>query len=83
MSIRSIPLPDGQKIGIQYSKDVYDPNYSSYRDTIGLTYECIKEVNPSRFIDVGCGSGVIGLAIKKLFPLLDVCLLYTSPSPRD
>ena len=74
MSIRSIPLPDGQKIGIQYSKDVYDPNYSSYRDTIGLTYECIKEVNPSRFIDVGCGSGVIGLAIKKLFPLLDVYL---------
>jgi len=72
--IKKISLPDGSTIGIQYSKDVFDPNYSSYRDTIGLAHECIKEVNPSRFIDVGCGAGVIGLAIKKLNPFLEVIL---------
>jgi methylase of polypeptide subunit release factors len=72
--IAKIPLPDGSTIGIQYSKDVYDPNYSSYKDTIGLAHECIKEVNPTRFVDVGCGSGVIGLAIKKMHPLVDVTL---------
>lgn len=72
--ICKISLPDGSTIGIQYSRDVYNPKYSSYRDTIGLTHECIKELNPSRFVDVGCGSGVIGLAIKKLHPFLDVTL---------
>jgi methylase of polypeptide subunit release factors len=72
--ITAIQLPDGSAIDIEYDEKVYDPNYSSYRDTIGMADACIKEVNPSRVLDVGCGSGVIGLAIKKLHPLVDVYL---------
>ena len=72
--IAKILLPDGSTIGIQYSKDVYNPKYSSYRDTIGLAQACIDDVKPSRVVDVACGSGVLGLALKKLNPLMDVTL---------
>ena len=72
--ICKVPLPDGTTIGIQYSKEVYSPKYSSYRDTIGLAQACIDDVHPSRVVDVACGSGVIGLALKKLNPLMDVIL---------
>ena len=77
--IHKVLLPDESTIGIQYSNKVYSPKYSSYRDTIGLADACIKEVKPSRLVDVACGSGVLGLALKKLNPFLDVYLSDVDP----
>lgn len=76
--LANIQLPNGT-MDIEYDERVYDPNFSHYRDTVGLADLCIKEVNPSRLCDVACGSGVIGLALKKLNPFLDVYLSDKDP----
>ncbi len=38
---------------------------------------------PIRLLDLGCGSGVIGLTLKKLLPQIDVTLLDISPKALE
>ena len=68
---RMVELPDNKSIEIEYDKHTYDPRWSAV-DTIVLADMCIKETNPSSLIDVGCGSGVLGLSLKYLHPLVQV-----------
>mgnify|MGYP003345200678 CR=1 FL=1 len=80
--ITKIPLPNGKNISIEYNDTVFDPHYSHYRDTVGLADMCIKEVNPSRIVDVGTGTGVLAIALKKLNPFIDVYASDIDPNAR-
>ena len=45
--------------------------------SVQIFQEYMKD-NSIRIIDVGCGTGLVGVELKN-----SGCLLYTSPSPRD
>jgi methylase of polypeptide subunit release factors len=66
---------------IYYTKKVFDPRYSA-SDTIVLADKIISESNGAckRVVDVACGSGILGLAIKKLHP--EVSVLMTDIDPE-
>ena len=66
-------LPEEKSIEIEWTGKVYSPAMSSV-DTIVLANMCIKETGATSVVDVGCGSGKIGLALKLLNPLVDVYL---------
>lgn len=68
-----IRLPEQMKI--YFNDKVYSPKFSSI-GTILITDKLIKDgQKPSTsVIDVGCGSGVIGLGVKKLNPFSSVTL---------
>lgn len=69
----TIELPANKSIEIEYDKNVYSPKMSAV-DTIVLADQCIKETGAKSLIDVGCGSGVIGLSLKLLNPFCAVTL---------
>ena len=60
-----LELPD-KKLKIYYNKKVYSPEYSAV-DTILVADKAIQGA-AIRVLDVGCGSGVVGLGIKALNP---------------
>ena len=47
------------------------------------SYEFSKLLTGSSISDIGTGGGIPGIIIAILNPNIEVCLLYTSPSPRD
>lgn len=60
------------KMKLYYNKKVYSPKYSS-SDTILLVDKLIKDSGRDcSVMDVGCGSGVIGLGVKLMNPSCDV-----------
>ena len=65
---------------IYYTKKVFDPRYSA-SDTIVIADKVISESGGkcNRIIDVACGSGNLGLAIKKLHPEVSVMLTDIDP----
>lgn len=65
----TVPLPEGEEIKLYYTSKVYSPEYSAV-DTIVVADRLIKESKGqiASVHDVACGSGVLGLAIKKLNP---------------
>lgn len=68
---------DGLKF--YYNKKVYSPEYSS-GDTVRLVNKLIEDGKPDMTVlDVGCGSGFIGLSIKKHNPEAKVILCDVSP----
>lgn len=68
---------DGLKF--YYNKEVYSPEYSSV-DTVMLVNKLIADGRPNlSVLDVGCGSGIIGLSIKKANPDAYVILCDVSP----
>lgn len=73
--IATVKLPNGTDIKIKYSDQVYSPKHSSI-DTIVMVDMLIPEY--ASIVDVGCGSGVIGLAVKQLRPDLRVTLMDNS-----
>ena len=61
--------------------DVYDEacEYAyQLADEKGYTF-----IHPFDDLAVATGQGTIAMEIFKELPLVDICLLYTSPSPRD
>lgn len=66
-----VQLPNGDTLPIRYNKDVYNPRYST-TDTIVIADTFIKRGNIQTVLDVGCGSGVLGLSLKYLNPALSV-----------
>lgn len=75
----TVGLPDDQSLKLYYNDRVYSPEYSSV-DTIVIAWQLIQlaKVRVS-VLDVACGSGIIGLAIKKMFPEVPVTLTDISP----
>lgn len=71
-----VRLPEPMKL--YYNPSVYSPEYSSI-DTILITDKLIKDGKKENasVLDVGCGSGVIGLGVKKLNPFSEVTLCDT------
>lgn len=64
-----INLPNNKEIEIEFTDKVYSPAHSSV-DTIVLADKFLK---PGMSVaDVGCGSGVIALSLKKLNPKAEV-----------
>lgn len=70
---RKIELPESKSIEIEFDSHTYDPKWSAV-DTIVLADMCLKETGAKSLIDVGCGAGGIGLALKYLNPFVDVTL---------
>lgn len=72
-----IRLPDEMKI--YYNPKIYSPEFSSL-GTILLADKLIRDGQKlaTTVLDVGCGSGVIGLGIKKLNPSAQVTLCDNS-----
>ncbi len=66
-------LPEPLKI--YFNKKVYSPEYSSI-DTILVVDKLLKDGGKQNatVLDVGCGSGIIGLGIKKKNPFIDATL---------
>lgn len=63
-----------QPIKIYYNDKVYSPKYSSI-NTINLVDKLISDIGkPLSVLDVGCGSGVIGLSVKSIHPNCQVTL---------
>ena len=55
----------------KYNKDMVDWNYTGPKETVA-TFNKHESNKDTLIFDAGCGTGLVG-----------VCLLYTSPSPRD
>jgi methylase of polypeptide subunit release factors len=68
-------LPEGKKLKLVFDASVYSPLHTSV-DTIVAA--CIVGKDMASLVDVGCGSGLIGLGVKKVLPHLDVVLADTS-----
>lgn len=68
-----VQLPNEELLPIRYDKSVYNPEYSS-SDTIVIADQLIKRGNVQTVLDMGCGSGVIGLSLKYLNPEISVAL---------
>jgi methylase of polypeptide subunit release factors len=64
-------LPNEKKITIHYDENVYSPVFSSI-DTIVIANRLA--IPGMSVLDVGCGSGVIGLSLKLLEPRLSLVL---------
>src|SRR3990167_11455782 len=73
-----VRLPEEMKI--YYNKKVYSPEFSSV-GTILLVDKLIKDGGKldTSVLDVGCGSGIIGLGIKKKNPFSKVTLCDIEP----
>lgn len=71
----TLDLPEGEKLKLYYDDRVYSPKFSAV-DTIVVADRLIKESKGQikTVHDVGCGSGVLGLAIKKLNPKIKVSM---------
>jgi len=72
---RRVKLPKGKAIDIHYDETVYSPHYSSV-DTIVLA-DFIGRAG-DKVLDLSCGSGITGLAVKYLRPELEVHLTDNS-----
>jgi len=76
----SIELPTREKIKFRYTNKVYSPKFTAM-DTIVVADKIVENFDPlegTRVLDVGCGSGVLGLSLKYLKPELAVALIDTS-----
>jgi len=73
-----VRLPE--KLKIYYNDRVYSPEYSSL-EPIWLADKLINDGGREDLsvLDVGCGSGVLGLGIKKLHPKAQVFLSDVDP----
>ena len=60
---------------LYYNKNVYSPEYSSV-STILLADKLIKDGKKpdATLCDVGCGTGIVGLGVKKLNPAISLTL---------
>lgn len=67
--LKQIELPRNRHIDIYYTDDVYDPGFSAI-DTIVVADKFLAPAQ--RVLDVGCGSGIIALSLKRLNPWADV-----------
>jgi release factor glutamine methyltransferase len=65
--IAKIDLLNNYSISLRYTDKVYDPTRSSV-DTIVVADAFIKDEKSYQVIDVGCGSGVLAIGLKKLNP---------------
>lgn len=70
-----VSLGAGKTIQLYYNKNVYSPEYSSI-STILLADKLIKDGKKpnATLCDVGCGTGMIGLGVKKLNPTIQLTL---------
>lgn len=71
------------KLRLYYNQKVYSPEYSSL-DTIFICDKLIKDgKNPFiTVMDYGCGTGLLGLGVKKLHPTIKLVLCDTDPEAR-
>lgn len=71
----TVDLPERQSLKLYYTSKVYSPEYSAV-DTIVVADRLIKESKGQiqSVHDVACGSGVLGLGIKKLNPEINVTM---------
>lgn len=70
----TVELPENKELKLYYNDKVYSPEFSAI-DTVVIAYQLIKRAKvPVTVLDVACGSGIIGLSLKKLFPQLEVTL---------
>lgn len=72
-----VDLPSGREIKLYYNDKVYSPEYSSI-DTVVIA-DRLAMVEPVHILDIACGSGIIGLSLKKLNPLCTVTLTDIDP----
>lgn len=70
-----LPGKPGKKLKLYYSTGVYNPKFSSL-GTILLADKLIKDGDKldASILDVGCGSGFIGLGLKTLNPFSQIML---------
>lgn len=70
----TVDLPDDKKLKLYYNDRVYSPEFSAI-DTVVIAWQLIKRAKTKvSVLDVACGSGIIGLSLKKLFPDVPVSL---------
>jgi len=63
-------LPSDQTIKLYYNKKVFSPEYSQI-DTVVIA-DRLAVLTPISILDIACGCGIIGLALKKLNPFCTV-----------
>ena len=74
-----VELPDAKELKLYYNDKVYSPEFSAV-DTVVVAWQLINQAKvPVTVLDVACGSGVVGLSLKKLFPDIEVTLTDISP----
>ena len=68
-------LPDLKRIQIYYNSDVYNPEYTS-PDPIFVADALIRKALAVglKVLDLGCGSGVLGLSLKAMHYSIDLTL---------
>lgn len=71
-----IELVQGRSIDLYYSDKVYDPTHTSI-DVIYVADMFLPAT--ARVLDVGCGSGVIALALKRLNPKTEIHAVDIDP----
>ena len=57
--------------------------YDAENQMLHLTTQRSGIKDGMKVLDLGCGWGSFSLYLAEKFPLCNICLLYTSPSPRD
>ena len=70
----------GSELKLYYNEKVYSPEYSAV-DTILVADKLVKDGQKpfTSVLDVGCGSGVVGLGVKQLNPTVLLTMSDVSP----